>query len=51
MGKKCDECTKLKVHKNEMKESQKEKYLGDIIVTRELEVVAQGALRLLVTRI
>ena len=31
MGEKCDECTKLKVHKNEMKESQKEKYLGDII--------------------
>ena len=31
VGKKCDQCPKLKVHENEMKESQKEKYLGDII--------------------
>ena len=31
IGKKCDQCPKLKVHENEMKEAQKEKYLGDII--------------------
>ena len=31
IGKKCDQCQELKVHKNDMKDSQKEKYLGDII--------------------
>ena len=31
IGKKSKECQKLKVHENDMKESQKEKYLGDII--------------------
>ena len=31
IGKKTHQCPKLKVHENEMKESQKEKYLGDII--------------------
>ena len=31
IGKKCDQCPKLKVHENDMKDSQKEKYLGDSI--------------------
>ena len=31
IGKKCEQCPKLMVHENEMKSSQKEKYLGDII--------------------
>ena len=31
IGKKCDQCPKLKVHKDDMKDSQKEKYLGDSI--------------------
>ena len=48
MGKKCDECTKLKVHKNEMKDSQKEKYLGDIISDKGTRSRGPRALRLLV---
>ena len=31
VGKKCDHCPKLKVHEEQMKNSQQEKYLGDII--------------------
>ena len=31
IGKKCEQCPKLKVHETNMKESQKEKYLGDSI--------------------
>ena len=31
IGRKCENCPKLKVHQNEMKNAQREKYLGDII--------------------
>ena len=34
IGKKCKNCPKLKVHQNQMKESQREKYLGDIITEK-----------------
>ena len=34
IGKKCNNCPKLKVHQNQMKESQREKYLGDIITEK-----------------
>ena len=31
IGKKCNQCPQLKVHENQMKDSHKEKYLGDFI--------------------
>ena len=31
VGKKCDQCPKVKVHEEKMKDSQQEKYLGDMI--------------------